>query len=81
MTGVGKGHGNRITKPPSAKQKANGQKYAAPSIVLAPSDSGLPTRSWWLNCSREEFDKTLAEESKRMKLSRFGRLASGLAEG
>jgi hypothetical protein len=80
---VGKGHGNRISKPPSAKQKQHAEKYAAPSIALQPSDSGLPADSWWTQPvrSRADFDTLQAEAAARMRGSRFGRLSSGLAEG
>jgi hypothetical protein len=68
-SGVGKGHGNRISKPPSAKQKQHLRKWGGEPIAILPSTAGYPDRSWWLDpTSREEFDREAAAQVARMKL-------------
>jgi hypothetical protein len=67
-SGVGKGHGNRITKPPSPDQKRTGKKWGGEPIAILPSTAGYPDRSWWLDLDREEFDREAAAQVGRMKL-------------
>lgn len=71
-----KGHGNRIVKPRTAAQREQAGDYGTrPENVIAilPRDAGLPTRSWWMDLSREEFDAAAAREVVRMRDSKYGR--------
>jgi hypothetical protein len=63
-----KGHGNRITKPPSAKQRANVVKNSQVLPRLPDPDLGKPDRSWWLGLERDAFDAVAAAQVARMKL-------------
>lgn len=63
-----KGHGNRISKPPSANQKRTGHKWGGDGIAVIPNSAGYPDRSWWLGLPREEFDAVAAAQVARMKL-------------
>ena len=67
--GVGKGHGLRLEKPPSAKQKRQGRKWGGEAIAIVPVSVGYPDRSWWTEPkSRQEFDAEVAAQLARMKL-------------
>jgi hypothetical protein len=75
-----KGHATlgRIQKPRSAKQRAHAQRYGhqAQPIVVIPADSGVPTASWWIGRSREEFSAALAGEASRMRQARFANVSN-----
>lgn len=66
--GIGKGKGLRISKPVTAKQRAQADRMRQQrDIAFKPSTAGLPTRSWWL----EGFTDA-KEQQARMKQSRLG---------
>jgi hypothetical protein len=66
------GHGNRIEKPPTEKQRAQAKAWNTIPAV-EPSAVNAPDRSWWIGPqSREEFDAVAAEQAPRMKASTFG---------
>jgi hypothetical protein len=67
-SGVGRGHGNRLEKPPSAHQKRQGKKWGGEPIAIVPVSAGYPDRSWWLDLDREDFDREAAAQVGRMKL-------------
>jgi hypothetical protein len=64
-----KGHGNRVSKPPSRKQKAQADRISQ-QPAYSPSTAGLPSESWWLKPGA--LDQPEAEQL-RMRASRFGR--------
>jgi hypothetical protein len=63
-----KGHGNRMTKPPSPSQKRNGRKWGGEPIAIVQASAGYPDKSWWLGLAREDFDREAAAQVARMKL-------------
>jgi hypothetical protein len=65
-----KGHGNRISKPPSPKQKRQADRLSQ-QRATTPSTAGLPTRSWWTE--PQAFTSDRREHEQRMTNSRFGR--------
>ena len=77
-----KGHGTRIAKPPSARQREQAEDYSTrPENVIAilPRDAGLPDRSWWVGLSREKFDQAVEREARRMRDSKMGRAPGNAA--
>lgn len=65
------GQGNRITKPPSSKQRAQAKRHSA--TVILGSGAGLPESSWWATpLTRAEFDAEAARQRARLAVSKFG---------
>jgi hypothetical protein len=61
------GHGVRVEKPRSAKQRESALKYRESQPKIQPS-TVPPSESWWTKPrSREEFDKAVAVEVPRMQ--------------
>jgi hypothetical protein len=66
------GKGNRIVKPPTAKQRAQAKAYGAMAII--PAADTVPKSSWWTEPkTREEFDQAAAAQRTRMQESTFGK--------
>lgn len=70
MAGL-QGKGNRISKPPSAKQRAQAKRMSEKAVVIVPANTGMPSRSWWLDPNA--WDHADAEQ-RRMRDSNFGRV-------
>lgn len=70
---IGKGHGNRIVKPLTVKQRKAVLEYSenpGHQIGIIPAHVGLPDRSWWAGLSDEQFQEIAKVEAKRMQHSR-----------
>ena len=57
----------------SKKNKGQGgpKSFGGDRFVVWSNKRGLPKKSWWLDLSREELQKSSLTESERMKNSRF----------
>lgn len=70
------GHGTRIVKPRTAKQRAQAEAWGGAAVVTPaaePSTVNAPESSWWTTPrSREEFDELAKQQVARMKASTFG---------
>ena len=72
------GHGHRIVKPRTAKQRAQAEAWGGAAVVTPaaePSTVNAPDSSWWTtpHASREAFDATAKAQVERMKASTFGK--------
>lgn len=64
---------HRQPQQQTAKQKAARQKLKGQTLGPVPG-AGLPTRSWWVDQSRETFAKTAEQEHERMRQAHLGRI-------
>lgn len=68
--GVSKPHARKRATPFN-RGTLNGPGPNAYHIHAA--TDGVPAASWWIGRSRGEFGAAVAQESQRMRVSRFGR--------
>jgi hypothetical protein len=71
------GHGIRVVKPRSAKQRESAMRYRESQPKIQPT-TVPPSESWWTKPqTREEFDQAVVKEAPRMQGQTLKAVAKG----